>query len=85
MDERRERTPRRTNLDRQFFNRLSIAQLLRIVSIILEELLHRLHISRDSVDYIEVQLSDPPEDPENPPSTSSIWTVSHPAPRTPEI
>ena len=65
MDER-ERSPRQVVLNKAYFHRLSIAQLLKLMNIILEELLQRLHVSVNMVDPMEVRTSAPDPGPDNP-------------------
>ena len=85
MDER-ERSPRKVVLDKAYFHRLSIAQLLKLMNIILEELLQRLHVSVSMVDHMEVSTSAPDPDPENPTSgSSSFISPAAPAPGTPQL
>ena len=79
MDER-ERSPRQVVLNKAYFHRLSIAQLLKLMNIILEELLQRLHVSVSMVDPLEVRTSAPDPDPENPTSGSSSSFIFPPAP-----
>ena len=85
MDER-ERSPRHVVLNKAYFHRLSIAQLLILMRLILEELLQRLHVSVNRVDPLEVRTSAPDSDPENPTSgsSSSFTFPPAPAPGTPQ-
>ena len=84
MDER-ERSPRQVVLNRAYFHRLSIAQLLKLMKMILEELLQRLHVSVNTLDPLEVRTSAADPDPENPTSgaSSSVTFLPAPAPGTP--